>query len=1264
MPHDASPQHSESDDAQVSIPVDVAGLLQEFGSSGERGLLDTMMRIYETAFSSDPEEDVTRPELDTSPIDVFLETIGDQLTELYGSNRNILLPEMTISIYNEVLKLRPEGHERHVVSLIDLGAALHQSCDEKCSQPSRLQDALTKLRRAVELSSPGDDSQLRALNKLSDALLSLFNQSGVLEVLTERIGVCRVFLSLCRQEHPARFTAIMALASALSICVEHQEDNKLLAEAVILYRRALALCPIEDPDRVGVLSNLADTLQTQFEQLGDLDLLTEAVDLYRQALNPNPLGHSNYSQLFSNLASALHTLFEQLGELDTLAEAIDLHRQALNLYPLEHPNRSMPLNNLANTLMRRFEKLGDFDSLAEAVDLHRQALNLHTLGHPDHSRSLNNLASALQTRFEQVGDLETLTEAINLHRQALVLHPLGHADRYMSLNNLSGALLTRFEGLGDVNSLAEAVDLYRQALDLHSLGHPDRFTSISNLANTLQTRYEQFGDLDSLAEAVDLHRQALRLHPLGHSDYSHSLNNLACTLQTRFEQLGEVASLVEAIGLHRRALELRPLGHPYRSSSLVNLANTLTRWFEQLGGLDFLAEAIDLYRQALNLHTSGHPNRSRSLNNLASALQTRFEQLGDLDSLTEAVDLHRQALDLHSVGHSDRSKSLNNLANALTARFEQLGDLGSLAEAVNLHRQALRLHPLGHPDHPRSLSNLANTLQTRYEERGDVDTLAEVVSLQRQALNLYSLGHPDRSKSLHSLANGLQAQFHQLGDLASLAEAIDLRRQALNLHPLGHPDRLHSLSGLATALAAHSSPERDMDEELRLAQEGLQSCGDGHPMRLRFLFIAAECMLQRETHVFDFANGIWHILEGLRDKTSPARLRLREAVRVMRTVEAAYQSVTQKTGAAVELHGSDHDDIVLQAYLMVIRLLPQAASLGRDHTGRLWELSRVEALSRNAAARAIVMKREEEAVEMLEEGRGVFWAQALRLRGSELDLLPPEDARELKKLLQILEAGSTRDLTLTSAQQERHAEQRRLYSEAAEAIIADIRSRPGMERFLMPPAFTSLAQSLPEGFVVLLNIAELGDYALIMDGSARSVSSLVLKLPPRLSGIKRKAAQRDSLRDYTAAEVEVSDDELSATATEEEEPHRLGNQRERATLEDSFADLWVSIVKPVIDVLKLKVSGRSYSLSFHNLIFSRRGLMVVTDLASGGVPLATSLPFLFTLPVATLARQGSVLAPATNALQTTWCLHTCPVFSLSCELGALPDHCPVTQSRA
>jgi tetratricopeptide (TPR) repeat protein len=1065
-------------------------------------------------------------------------------------------------------------------------------------------------------------------------------------------------LDFCPQEQSDQWVSLSRQAFALQAQSERSGQLGLLTEAVYLYRQALDLCLFGHPARSSLLGNLGNAMRTRFELLGDKESLAEAIEIHRQALNLRPLGNPDYGSALNDLASALHTRFEQLGDLESLAEAVELYRQALNLRPPGHPFRSSTLNNLANALWTRFQHFGGPDSLVEAIEMHREALNLRPPGHPEHSSSINNLAVALHFLYEQVGDVGSLEEALSLHRQALNLHPPGHRDRPGSLNNLANALRIRSELFRDSDSLAEAVVLFREALELLLPGHTDRPMSLNNLANALLSQYEQLGDYHLLAEAISLYRQALSLYPLGHPDHPGSINNVANALRAQFERFGHLDSLVEAINLYRQALELRPPGHPGRADSLHNLAMALRTRFQQFADIASLYEIIDLYRQALDLRPPGHPNRFGSLDSLANAMRTRYEVLGDFDSLADAVGMYREALDLCPPEHPNRSRLLSNLAAALATRFEELGNYDLLTEAVDLHRQALDLHPFEHTQQFPLLNNLAIALRALFLQSGKSNLIAEAVDLHRHALDLCPPEHTDRSRMLHNLAVALQTQVEHSGDFDSLAEVVELHRQALHLHPLGHPARLSSLKNLVTTLgtrvdqlgAMNQALIRDMNEELDLAREGLQLCTSGHPMRMWFLFAVGQCMLRTGTHLFNFEEGIHNISAGLHDRIAPATQCLGRAIRVLRFVEDAYHSLTEDEHTA-EGRRQDHTNRVLEIYISTIRLIPRVASFGLDHAGRLRELYWLETVSRDAATRAIHKERITEAVEMLEEGRGVFWSQALRLRSSAVNLLPAQDAEKLRKLFQALEIEGEHSDSISAVQRERCFEERRRLSEAAEALIADIRSRPGMSRFLLPPAFSSLVQSLPDtGFVVILLTSRQGQHALVLHRHETRAKSIALNAPEGgfFSDIVQATLPRDG-----GSEFDFPDD------TDVFRPAMISGKVKktpRNSLDATLIQLWTLVVQPVISMLNVKVricNVPDRSLLTHNC----RRPWVLTVRVSGGVLLESLASSPFTL--LTSLKTALWSPPA-----TTSCLRIFLRFRHSPKPARIGVLCPAMRSPA
>jgi tetratricopeptide (TPR) repeat protein/CHAT domain-containing protein len=775
----------------------------------------------------------------------------------------------------------------------------------------------------------------------------------------------------------------------------------------------------------------------------------------------------------NDLASAFLTRFQQLGAIADLHKAIDLYRNALELRPIGHSLRPSSLNDLASAVLTRFQQLGEMADLREAIDLYRNALALCPPGHPDRSMSLNNLASAILTRFQQLGAIADLHEAIDFHRNALELRPIGHPLRPSSLNNLANVVLTRFQQLGAIADLHEAIDLYRNAHEFCPIGHPDRSMSLNNLASAVLTRFRQLGKIPDLHEAIDLYRNALELRPIGHPLRSWSLHNLAGAVLTQFQQLGAIGDLHEAIDLHRSALELRPIGHPLRSMSLNSLASAVSKQFQQLGTIADLHEAIDLYRNTLELRPIGHPDRSMSLNNLANMVLRRFQQLGAIADLHEAIDLHRNALELRPIGHPLRSMSLNNLSGAVLIRFRQLGEIPDLHEAIELYRNALELRPIGHPDRSDSLSSLASAVSTQFQQLGAIADLHEAVDLNRKALELRTNGHPLRSMSLNNFASLFLTGFERTGDTSHLAEASKLLSDAENSSPVYSPE----LGRTWTLLAHYHIHQYQIDSD---------SSTDRIPIAFAYFRRAAE---------YDSAS--------VKERLSTT-LHWAAAAR-----ERAHESLLHAYSTALEL---------LNRYVVA------SPSVERQLKMLSMSVDIPPSLALDAAASAIEAGKLETAVEFLEQGRTLLWAQVRRfrhpieeLRGANSELAVEFEAisRRLELLAlsgenaPVMDSGDdprivTRDRVIprgagSSFRQipevyDAQLREQRKLSEQWNAVVEKIRCIDGFSNFLKAVPFTTLQSAAADGPVVVVNISKYRSDAIII---RESLDPILVPLPPR-----------------------------------------------------------------------------------------------------------------------------------------------------------------------
>ena len=504
------------------------------------------------------------------------------------------------------------------------------------------------------------------------------------------------------------------------------------------------------------------------------------------------------------------------------------------------------------------------------------------------------------------------------------------------------------------------------------------------------------------------------------------MDNLAALLYMQFEQQGTISDLDEALALRRIVLELCPQGHPDRGASLNNVALSLCSRFQQLGTLSDLEEALALERNALELFPQGHPDRAISLGNLALSLYYRSKQLGTLSDLEEALALQHTVLELCPQGHPARALLLVNLATSLHSRFEELGTLSDLEEALALERNALELCPQGHPARALSLVNLATSLHSRFEQLGILSDLEEALALQRNALELYPHGHPGRALSLGSISLYLHSRFEQLGTLSDLEEALALARNALELFPQGHLPRTTRPGKIASYLRARF--KHSTMHDMSALEETFNLCS----------------RLSNDSHTVSLAD-----------------------------LECAKQWIQ----AAEEC---EHTTTVL-AYQTFLRFSVQHLATLPSLPQHLALLKHLLASTANDAFSACIRYgNPANAVELLEQGRGVFWSQLIRLRYPLDKVIATGDTGKklADKFTQL--ASLLRNVLDTPHNAESQHDRACRLNIQLQDTVTEIRKLPGLSRFLLPPLFSDLQIAASGGPVIVVNASQYSCDALIV----------------------------------------------------------------------------------------------------------------------------------------------------------------------------------------
>ncbi|KAN0094895.1 CHAT domain containing protein [Tylopilus felleus] len=757
---------------------------------------------------------------------------------------------------------------------------------------------------------------------------------------------------------------------------------------------------------------------------GTTDCIDKAIVLDRKALELCPPGHPLRSDSSSLLAAHLDKRYKQLGEMADLDDAITFEREALQLRPPGHPCRTVSLLFLAIYLSTRYGHLNRIEDLDETIVLTYEGLSLCSPGHPKRATFLNQHAGSLAIRYQVLGAIEDLEAAISLTREALeLILPENPHDRSPSLHNLALYLSCWYDELGGVTDLDEAILLMREAMTLAPPGDYERSGYLNSLSDVISKRYTQLGAREDIDEAIALARGALELRSSSHPDRPASLRTLASHLSERHKQFGEIEDIEEAIVLYQDVLEHRPPGHPNRSASFVSLADCLFARYQHHGSVEDLNQAIALSREALVLRPPGHPDRSGCLTCLAEYLATRCRQLSAMEDLEEAVFLEREALDLCPPGHPDRATGLMNLAARLCVRYQKLEEVADLDQGIILGRDAVALLLPGTPARPIALNNLADSLMYRYKRLLEIQDLNEALVLDREALELRPPGHYLRWVALHNLSIHLFDRYDKLGSMADLDEAIVLLRDALALRQPGHAQQTVSLGVLAARLCTRfkqSSQPRDKEEMFSL----------------------------------------WAELEHVPQAVSLYEL-----------------SITEEWISAAERF--QHPNTIL-AYETSLRYLIQHLSTVPSLHHQLKALQDLTSpLGVDAFSACLRHGSPTKAVELLEQGRGIFWSQLSLLRSS-LDGVVASGPAGKELADQFRELTSQIRHSLSESPEGDERDRGFNINTELQRVVSNIRELPGLSRFLLPPLFSDLQQAARGGPVIVVNASKHSCDALVI----------------------------------------------------------------------------------------------------------------------------------------------------------------------------------------
>jgi tetratricopeptide (TPR) repeat protein len=524
--------------------------------------------------------------------------------------------------------------------------------------------------------------------------------------------------------------------------------------------------------------------------------------------------------------------------------------------------------------------------------------------------------------------------------------------------------------------------------------------------------------------------------------------------------------------------------------------------------------------------------------------------------LEDAVAAFRQNLALRPVGANQHVRALNDLGNALGIIFKTCGDRVAGREALSIHQAAVDACPPGHGERYESLQKLGLALNYLSTNGSLNQDLSMRMSIFEEVLTLTPPGHSSRPDSLQFVAGVYRSQYFATQDGRWLSKAADALEESIRISPPGYVNRHQCLSIYASLLILRyqtSAGPEDLDKAEECAHEVIELIKPLHPALYRAYMNLAQIYLLRDApHSMD--HSIKWMLSVIQDPCADTRDRLQQVVihlpRLRNRIVSSQGTNEQRQN-------------LLKAYQQALQLIPQIAHIGLDVQTRLQDLVRTEQLAVDAAIVALICSRPETAVECLENGRAMFWAQGLALRAS-FEGIPHVIAAELREISQSLEAASLSSRgSADIGPSEDVAGMMRRKTTRYRVLLEEARKLPGMGRFLLNVGYPVLSTASKDGYIVILLADQLHSHAIAISpgGAARHIKlpNLTIEEVNGMGMFMREESMR------YRSEME--------TACEEDETDRLmlRMKKPKSTAEITLAKLWSKIVEPIIHDLQLKV---------------------------------------------------------------------------------------------
>jgi hypothetical protein len=719
---------------------------------------------------------------------------------------------------------------------------------------------------------------------------------------------------------------------------------------------------------------------------------------------------------------------------------------------------------------------------------------------------------------------ESLRKTVMQLRWQLDGMPQNHPERAECSAHIAGALSRLFERTTEIRVLREAITACRTAIELTAADDVNHDRYHRELRRLLVRLFQQTTDLDpgNLEQAFG---------SAGHDVPVAWLAELVSALRREYQQTDDLPMLRDAVATARRIVLRTQPGDPRFDTYRADLASLLWLLSGRDGEPGTLDEALGIIREC----------RGDRSDLLVRILTRRYELSGDVDALREAVNAGRSA------------SGKGSLADALRMLSERTGDLAMAREAVLLSRQAVGELVADDAEWAGVQSVLGASLTHLARRTDDQQTIADAVAESRKAVVATPVHHPDYLSRLNVRYLALMLQYEKTSAPSVLDQALEVARNLAGAAPADHPARGQYLSHLSSALRESflrgaENTVRDLQDSTEFARQAVAATPPNHPDRA-----TNQASLSDLLHLlFERTHDTVPLREFLTTNAAIAKM---SAAPVSQRIDAAQKA------AQADLTLGRHRHAMTMIRLAT-ELLPQLGLRDVDRADREHRVSAAHKLPATAAAAAIAAGQPGQAVELLEQTRGVVFAGTLDTREdvAQLRQAAPGLVTRFERIREEINAAD-HEITLPSFGEHRDATGRHPRELAARRaslsrewnqLLDEIRQVPELIGFQRPTPITELCRHAKHGPIISIVADESRAYALIVRDNP-SDPVVVVDLPP----VVTRAAVLRQAEEFRVARGIAVDREQPAKARRAAQPRML----------EVLAWTWRNITGPVLDQL-------------------------------------------------------------------------------------------------